>query len=79
MVAELLMEASSRMQLVVTTHSPALIDALTSEPESVVVCERDLDGFTEFRRLSKKDMDVWLDEYSLGDLWQKGEIGGNRW
>ena len=79
MVAELLVEASSRMQLVVTTHSPALIDALTSEPESVIVCERDVDAFTEFRRLDASSLDEWLEEYSLGQLWQKGEIGGNRW
>jgi predicted ATPase len=78
-VAELLVDASQRMQLVVTTHSPALVDALTSQPESVLVCERDFDGFTQFRRLKSKELDEWLEEYSLGQLWQKGEIGGNRW
>jgi predicted ATPase len=79
MIADLLVEASARMQLVVTTHSPALVDALTAQPESVVVCERDFDGFTQFRRLKSADLDEWLDRYSLGHLWQKGEIGGNRW
>ena len=79
MVAELLLEASSRMQLVVTTHSPALIDALSDQPESIVVCERDPDGFTKFNRLKSADLDEWLERYSLGQLWQKGEIGGNRW
>ena len=79
MVAELLLQASSRMQLVVTTHSPILIDALGAEPESVVVCERDLQGFTSLQRLKRDDLAEWLEDYSLGDLWQKGEIGGNRW
>src|SRR5579871_376864 len=79
MVAELLVEASSRTQLIVTTHSPALVDALGSQPESVVVCERDFDGFTELKRLKSADLDEWLARYSLGQLWQKGEIGGNRW
>lgn len=79
MVAELLVEASTRTQLIVTTHSPALVDALSSQPESVVVCERDFDGFTQLKRLKSADLDEWLERYSLGQLWQKGEIGGNRW
>lgn len=78
-VADLLREASERTQLIVTTHSPALIDALSDQPESIVVCERDFDGFTQLRRLKSHDLDVWLERYSLGELWQKGEIGGNRW
>ncbi len=79
MVAGLLIEASARTQLIVTTHSPALVDALSSQPESVVVCERDFDGFTQLKRLKSADLDEWLERYSLGQLWQKGEIGGNRW
>ena len=78
-IAELLIEASERTQLVVTTHSPALVDAFTAQPESVLVCERDFDGFTTIQRLQRQNLDAWLEEYSLGDLWQKGEIGGNRW
>ena len=42
-VAEVLLEASETMQLIVTTHSDALVDALTDHPESVLVCERDFD------------------------------------
>jgi len=79
MIAELLVQASQRTQLIVTTHSPALIDALSDRPESVVVCERDFDGFTQFKRLKSADLERWLERYSLGELWQKGEIGGNRW
>ena len=41
-VAELLVRASERTQLIVTTHSPALVDALSDRPESIVVCERGL-------------------------------------
>jgi predicted ATPase len=79
MIADLLVEASTRTQLIITTHSPELVDALSSQPESVVVCERDFDGFTQFRRLKSADLDEWLERYTLGQLWQKGEIGGNRW
>jgi predicted ATPase len=78
-VAGLLVEASSRTQVVVTTHSPALIDALSDQPEAVAVCERDFDGFTQIRRLQGSKLTEWLERYTLGELWQKGEIGGNRW
>jgi predicted ATPase len=78
-VAELLTEAAVRAQLIVTTHSESLVDALSSQPEVVVVCERDFDYGTRFRRLREKELDAWLERYSLGELWRKGEIGGNRW
>ncbi len=79
LIAEALAEASERTQLVVTTHSESLVDALSARPESVVVCERDSEGASRFERLSRKRLEVWLKDYSLGRLWRKGEIGGNRW
>jgi predicted ATPase len=78
-VADALKEASARCQLIVTTHSEALVSAFSDEPESVVVCERGADAGTQFRRLNANDLDEWLAEYRLGELWRKGEIGGNRW
>jgi len=79
LVAEALVEASRSMQLIVTTHSDALIDALSDQPESVLVCERDFENGTQFQRLSKKKLNSWLRDYTLGQLWRKGEIGGGRW
>ena len=77
-VAELLLEASERCQLIVTTHSDVLVDKLTDTPESVVVCEKH-DGQTQLKRLDKDELAHWLERYSLGELWTKGELGGNRW
>ena len=77
-VARLLVEASSRSQIVVTTHSDILIDALTEVPEAVVVCEK-VDGATQLRRLDADDLKLWLETYRLGELWTSGQIGGNRW
>ena len=77
-LADLLVDASERTQLVVTTHSDVLVDALTERPESIVVCEKH-DGKTEMRRLDKADLAKWLEDYRLGDLWTSGELGGNRW
>jgi predicted ATPase len=79
LVAEALAEASQSTQLIVTTHSEALVDALSDQPESVLVCERDFDNSTQMKRLSKEHLKAWLEHYSLGQLWRKGEIGGGRW
>ena len=77
LLADLLVEASERMQLVVTTHSDALVGALTNQPEAIVVCERRGPG-TELRRLDPNELAMWLeDDYGLGDLWRMGELGGN--
>jgi predicted ATPase len=77
-VADLLIQASERTQLIVTTHSRGLIDALGEHPESVVVTSKE-DGETRFERLDPDRMAVWLEKYSLGELWSSGELGGNRW
>lgn len=77
-IAELLVGASQRTQLIVTTHSDRLISALSDHPEAIVVCERDEAG-TRLERLDPKQMKEWLAKYSLGTLWSMGEIGGNRW
>jgi predicted ATPase len=79
LVGEALIEASANTQLIVTTHSAELVDALSAVPEAVVVCERDFDGGTQLRRLEPKRLKAWLQRYRLGELWRKGELGGNRW
>lgn len=76
-LAEILKEVSHKKQLIITTHSEILIDALSDTPESVIVCENN-DGHTILKRLSYKDLKEWLEEYSLGELWNRGELGGNR-
>ena len=77
-VAKLLIEASQRTQLIVTTHSAELIDHLWEDPESVVVCERYPDTGTEFNRLKKEELESYLERYKLGELWLHGHIGGTR-
>ncbi len=77
-LAKLLVEASERSQIFVTTHSDILVDALTDTPEAVVICEK-VDGVTQLRRLDAEDLKVWLEKYRLGELWTRGHIGGNLW
>ena len=76
LLGELLVEASARTQLIVTTHSDALVSALTDHVDAVVACER-LGDSTVLRRLNANDLSAWLDDYRLGDLWRMGELGAN--
>jgi len=77
-IGDLLREASENCQLIVTTHSDILVDSLADTPESVVVCEKHA-GKTEMHRLDRNSLAEWLRDYSLGELWRRGELGGNRW
>ncbi len=77
-LAEMLKEASQRTQLIVTTHSDLLVSKFTDQPEAVVICERTPEG-TTLKRLKADDLKEWLEEYSLGEVWLKGGIGGTRW
>lgn len=77
-IADLLVEASQRTQLIVTTHSDILVDAMTESPEAVVVCEKH-EGQTQMKRLSTDDLGAWLEDYRLGQLWTRGDLGGTRW
>ena len=75
-VADLLVDASARMQLVVTTHSDALVSALSTEVDAVVTCEKQGMG-TVLTRLNAAHLREWLEQYQLGDLWRMGELGAN--
>ncbi|MDE0305257.1 MAG: AAA family ATPase [Albidovulum sp.] len=76
LIGELLVEASRRMQVIVTTHSDALVSVLSSDPEAVIACERPGMG-TTLRRLDAGKLSHWLNDYGLGDLWRMGELGAN--
>ncbi len=77
-LGKLIKNASKRMQLVITTHSQILLDAFSESPEDVIVCSRG-DGESRFERLSQARLADWLNDHTLGELWNMGEIGGNRW
>ena len=76
LVADLMVDASDRMQLIVATHSDVLVSALTGKPDTVVACERTGAG-TRLRRLDCAELADWLKDYALGDLWRMGELGAN--
>ena len=76
-LARTLIDASSRMQLIVTTHSDMLVSCFTDRPEAVVVCDM-TDGATKMKRLRAEDFNEWKEE-GLGMAWISGAIGGKRW
>lgn len=77
-LADLLVEASDRCQLVVTTHSNMLVETMTEYAESVVICEKH-QGQTTMKRLKESEIDYLLHNYRLGELWSSGDLGGVRW
>ena len=65
--------AAERTQVIISTQSPLLLDHF--EPQEVIVAERH-DGSTMLKRLDVDSLATWLEEYSLGQLWEKNELGG---
>ncbi len=80
-VVELMRNAVTRlepapMQLIVTTHSPQLVDHL--EPGEVVVMDK-VDGVTQIRHFEKTErLKAWLQKFSLGQLWLADVLEGGR-
>jgi len=72
-LAELIQVASQRTQVIVGTQSPGLIDQFSIK--DIVVVNR-VDGATTFKRLKEDDFSVWLENYSVGELWTKNVITG---
>jgi predicted ATPase len=73
LLGELLKEVSASTQVIVSTQSALLLNEF--EPEDVIVVERH-DGESLFRRLAQSQLSEWLQDYSLGELWQKNVLGG---
>ncbi len=72
-LADLIKRAGERKQLIISTQSVLLINNM--EPEDIIVANRQNDE-TILTRLDRQELADWLEEYSLGDLWQQAMIGG---
>jgi predicted ATPase len=73
LLADLLREASQRTQLIVATHSDRLIRFLT--PAEVVLLDSADDGMSSLTWADELDLEEWLADYSLDELWSNGRIG----
>jgi predicted ATPase len=72
-VAGLIRAASVKTQVIVTTQSTAFLDKFGLDEIIVVDSEQ---GASQFRRLNPEELKDWLEEYSVGELWEKNVIGG---
>ena len=73
LLADLLSEAATRIQVVVSTQSVTLVEQFA--PEDIIVVEH-TEGQSCFKRLVTDEMALWLEEYGLGELWEKNILGG---
>ncbi len=73
MLASLIRQASASTQVIVSTQSSLLLDHF--DPEDVLVANR-ADGGTQIGRLEPSQLKEWLQDYSLGQLWEKNELTG---
>lgn len=76
---DLMIEASEKAQLIVTTHSTQLADAMTDHAGSVLVCEKK-GGPSEIHRVTQAEVDRSREAHGgLGAQWMSGRLGGTRW
>lgn len=74
LLADMMKELAQTKQLIVSTQSVELLNAL--EPEHIVVAQRS-NGATTLERLNAAELQGWLDDYqSLGELWKRNVLGG---
>ncbi len=73
MLSSLIRQASESTQVIVSTQSSLLLDHF--DPEDVLVANR-VGGGTHVERLAHTQLQDWLEDYSLGQLWEKNEFAG---
>lgn len=73
LLAALFESISKKTQIIISTQSIALMDNF--DPEDIIVVDY-IENNSEFKRLNMESLDVWLDNYSLGELWEKNLLGG---
>jgi len=73
LLGSLLRSESKRMQIIVSTQSVPLLNEFSIEDLIVVELE---DGVSVFKRLNKDQFQDWLEDYTVGELWEKNVFGG---
>lgn len=78
MVARMIVDASTKTQLIISTHSEHLLTALQDDFDALFAFDAGLQG-SIVRHFSREEYMDWREEHTLGELWTSGELGGNRW
>jgi predicted ATPase len=74
-IAEYAVDATSRTQVIFTTHSPQFLDAFIDTKPTTTVAKWE-NGETALKVLEGEQLDYWLREYTLGALFRSGELEG---
>ena len=72
-IASLFQAAATHTQVLISTQSSTFLDNF--EPEDIILVERTGD-MSSFSRPNSQDLITWLEDYSLGEVWEKNVIGG---
>lgn len=72
-IAEYAVQASKKSQVILTTHSPAMLDAFTNLHPTITVAHW-VDGKTELQIKSSEELAQWLKEYTPGEIYRTGEL-----
>jgi predicted ATPase len=72
-LAGLIKSASTKTQIIISTQSVELLNNF--EPNDVIVVERENEQ-SVFKRLNNFELEAWLENYTLGELWNKNVLGG---
>lgn len=72
-LADIFKQVSERKQLIVSTQSVELVNELS--PEDVIVVDQQ-SGYSTFHRFTEEQLEGWLTEYSMGELWKRNVLGG---
>ena len=72
-LADIIYATAKETQVICSTQSVSFANLFT--PKDFIVADTK-DGASNFRRLEKKPLEQWLDDYGMGDIWAKNLIGG---
>ena len=73
-IAELASSLKGKSQVIITTHSPELLSAFEEDDIPTTTVFEWHDGETHMRTLSGEDLDKWLKEYKLGEMFSSGSL-----
>ena len=73
LLVEMLRSVTTKSQVIISTQSVSMVNQFL--PEEIIVVDREKDE-SVFSRKSSKELAMWLDEYSMGELWEMNVIGG---
>ncbi len=75
LISEIIQKMSHKVQFIISTQSPQFISNF--QPEHIIVADYDRrERSTIFKRYTEEDLEIWLRDYSLGEIWQKNILGG---